>query len=66
LAWLNSGKLVEPQTTAAIMRANKENEPEKAIIICAALESISRNKQSSKPLIMPSKVIPHNMKLHGY
>lgn len=71
LTLLNSGGLIGPQLTEAVLFANSVNEPEKAVIIQAALDSVATNKKKgpsnpNKPIVPPSKAFSTQMKYHTH
>jgi hypothetical protein len=67
LALLNSGNIVGPQLTEVSFYAKEVKQPEKAVIIQAALESIIASKKKEKlspdrPLVPPSRVVANHLK----
>lgn len=65
LGLLNGGHLIGPQVTAAAIYAKRVGQPEKAVLIHAALEALTQGKKKAnaeKPLVPPTRVIRNQMK----
>lgn len=72
LALLNSGNLIAQQLAAASSYASFTNQPEQAIAITNALDSVRVAKKTKtslsddEPLILPSKFMHNLLKSHGH